>query len=357
MDNMRSHESYLQDVLPDKVESILEVGVSLGGVFNIYEWGGIWDEGSLKRKVYTDICDGCYLPFDDDSFDVVISIDVIEYIHSDMRNKFISELERVSRDLIYITTSDETVHTRLGHTNAEKSNSHQKYVGLPSHDFFGRHKFHFVYMDTHHLKMFKRKISSWNYKFYDMEDYVKMVGVSMKNSVDSVLDCGTGQKGVVAQKYYENKVDGVGIKKGYACDIWTLKKMDTNIWTWLKINALTLLDTEKGGIGEKSVDIVQAFGFLEHLTKNDGYIFLKIAERVARKAVILSAATFVHGTSCTEKAEMDGNPYHEYRSVWHWKDFEKLGYKSNIEHMRQGLSFSEEAIAWKIIDVSQMLRT
>jgi hypothetical protein len=170
--------------------------------------------------------------------------------------------------------------------------------------------------------------------------------VGLNGNIDSILDCGTGQKGVVAQDYYENNLK---IKKGYACDVWTLKEMDKKIWTGLKINALNLLDKGKGGIGEKSVDIVQAFGFLEHLEKNDGYRFLFNAEKIARKAIIVSAAAYVHGDSVTEKAERDGNPYHAYRSVWHWKDFERLGYKSNFEHMRQGLSFSEEAIAWKIL--------
>jgi hypothetical protein len=181
-----------------------------------------------------------------------------------------------------------------------------------------------------------------------MEDYIKMVGMQagLNGSIDSILDCGTGQKGVVAQDYYENVLK---IEKGFACDVWTIKEMDKKIWIPLKINALDLLNKEKGGIGEKSVDVTQAFGFLEHLDRNSGYQFLHIAERVARKAVIISAASFVHGNSCTEKAERDGNPYHRYNSVWHWKIFEKLGYKSNFEHMRQGLSFSEEVIAWKIL--------
>lgn len=163
--------------------------------------------------------------------------------------------------------------------------------------------------------------------------------------IKSVLDCGTGLKGVVAQFYYENVLK---IEVGYANDVWILKELP-KLWKPLKINALDLLDKGKGGIGEKSVDIIQAFGFLEHLTKNDGYQFLFNAEKIARKAIIISAASFVHGNSCTEKAERDGNPYHAYRSVWHWKEFEKLGYKSNFEHMRQGLTFSEECIAWKIL--------
>lgn len=351
MENMRSPESYLRDVLPENVKSVLDVGVGLGGVFDFANYEKM---NSLSKKVCTDIekigdnipqtwekkiCDGCSLPFGDGTFDVVNCTQVVQFVKRDKWDTFVSELERVSKDLIYITVSDES-----GLDGVERG----KYVGFPGQDYFKLKGYHTLFLDPGHLKCFKRKIGTWDSGFYDMEDYVKTVGLQagLNGSIDSILDCGTGQKGAVAQDYYENILK---VKRGYACDVWTLKKMNPKVWTGLKINALNLLDKGKGGIGEKSVDIVQAFGFLEHLSKTDGYQFLHIAERVAKKAVIISAAAFVHGMSTTEKAERDGNPYHEYRSVWHWKEFEKLGYKSNFEHMRQGLTFSEECIAWKIL--------
>lgn len=355
MKNMRIPESYLMDVIPDNVESILDVGVGIGGIFNFHEWERRWNQGSLKRKVCTDIkilkddipatwekkiCDGCSLPFNDNTFDVVNCTEVIQFVGRDKWDLFVSELERVSKDLIYLTVSDESGLGGLD--DVERG----KYVGFPGQDYFKHKGYHTLFLDPHHLKVFKRKVGTWGEEFYDMEDYVKLVCMTIEGSIDSILDCGTGQKGVVAQDYYENILK---IKKGYACDVWTLKDMDKNRWIGLKMNVLDLLDKGKGGIGEKSVDVMQAFGFLEHLSSTDGYQFLHIAEKIARKAVIISAATYVHGDSVTEKAERDGNPYHEYRSVWHWKIFEKLGYKSNYEHMRQGLTFSEEAIAWKVL--------
>jgi hypothetical protein len=320
MENMRSAESYLRDVQPCEIESVLDVGIGYSRIFD------------FANK------DDVHLPFDNEKFDVVKCTEMIQFVERDKWDLFVDELERVSKDLIYVTASDESCLD-----SAEKG----KYVGFPGQDYFKLKGYHTLFLDPHHLKCFKRKIGIWEGKFYDMEDYVKTVGMQagLNGGVESILDCGTGKKGVVAQDYYENILK---IKRGYACDVWTIKDLPV-LWKPLKINALDLLDKEKGGIGEKSVDIVQAFGFLEHLSKTDGYQFLFNAEKIAKKAVIISAAAFVHGMSTTEKAEMDGNPYHEYRSVWHWKDFEKLGYKSNFEHMRSGLSFSEEAIAWKIL--------
>jgi hypothetical protein len=114
-------------------------------------------------------------------------------------------------------------------------------------------------------------------------------------------------------------------------------------WTPLNIDALKLLDYFQ----PKSVDVVQAFGFLEHLKKEDGYKFLGIAEQLAKKLVIVSAATYVHGPTPDYKVQIDGNPYHYYHSTWHWKDFEALGYETNFNDMKVGITFSDEAVAWK----------
>jgi hypothetical protein len=351
MENMRFVESYVRDVQPDRIESVLDIGVGLGGVFDFanYEKMG----SSLKRKVCTDVerignnvpnswekvitnKDDVRLPFDNEMFDVVQCTEVVQFLRRDKWDLFINELERVSKDLIYITASDD-----IGLDSVERD----KYVGFPGQEYFKLKGYHILFLDPRHVKCFKRKICTWDSKFYEMEDYVKMVGMMVMGNIGSVLDCGTGQKGVVAQHYYENILK---IKEGYACDIWVLKSLPS-LWRPLKINVLDLLDKRKGGIGEKSVDVIQAFGFLEHLDKNSGYQFLFNAEKIARKAVIISAAVYIHGNSPDEKAIRDGNPFHRYNSVWHWKDFEKLGYKSNYEHMRQGLSFSEECIAWKLL--------
>lgn len=176
-------------------------------------------------------------------------------------------------------------------------------------------------------------------KFKDMDDYIMELTSNM--DVESVLDLGTGNKGVVAQHYWENVKK---IKKGYACDIWNIKKLPS-IWTPLKMDALELLNV----LEPKSVDVVQACGFLEHLNKDDGYRFIEIAEILARKLVFFTAAAFCHGPTRDYKAKKDGNLNHMYLSAWDWADFLDLGYENNWWDMYNKVSFSWEAIAWKVL--------
>ena len=184
--------------------------------------------------------------------------------------------------------------------------------------------------------------------FRDMEHYV--IELTRDNDfITDVLDVGSGLKGPVAQYYWESVKK---IQRGYICDIWKLKWM-SSLWSPLKMDALDLLDV----LGEKSVDVVQAFGFLEHLEKEDGLKFLEIAEKLANDLVIVSAAICIHSSpipgECGDdpdyKVKIDGNPYHRYNSNWQWDEFEELGFTSNWDDAAKGDSFKLEAIAWKIL--------
>lgn len=183
--------------------------------------------------------------------------------------------------------------------------------------------------------------------FWNMADYVKkVIGGDV---IESVIDFGTGPKGVVAMSYWDRVKK---IKRGYACDIWKIKKLPPH-WTPLLMDALEVFNV----LEPKSVDVVQAFGFLEHLTKKDGYIFLKIAEKLAKKFIIISAAACLHsidsgmipGYDPDYKVKLDGNVNHRYNSIWHWREFEALGYTSNIEDAIKGITFRLESIAWKLL--------
>jgi len=180
--------------------------------------------------------------------------------------------------------------------------------------------------------------------FWDMADYVAREAGKYK--IESVMDVGTGPKGVVAMHYWDNVQK---ISKGYACDVWQLKELPSH-WEPLKMNALELLDRFSCG----DVDVVQAFGFLEHLTREQGLRFLEIAEKIASKLVIVSAANCIHGWygglpgwDPDYKVKADGNPYHRYNSTWHWEQFEQLGYESNYDHAKEKKTFILESIGWK----------
>lgn len=180
------------------------------------------------------------------------------------------------------------------------------------------------------------KVCGWIFK--DMDTYLCQVCGPLP--IESVIDVGTGLKGVVGSHFWRRKKH---IKRGWAVDIWKLKPLV--FWEPLKMNALDLGER----FGSDSIDVVQAFGFLEHLTKKDGLKFLKIAEKIARRVVIVSAASELHGPTHDYKVKRDGNPYHYYWSTWQWDEFEELGYTSNKEDKRKGFTFKTEAFGWKVL--------
>jgi len=177
----------------------------------------------------------------------------------------------------------------------------------------------------------------------DFEHYVVMLTSDMP--VESVLDVGTGIKGPVAEYYWLNYKC---IKIGYACDIWVIKENLNPIWRKLKMNALDLLKVLK----PKKVDVVQAFGFLEHLEKQDGYRFLGIAEKLAKRLVIVSGAISVHSPDGDPyyKVKVDGNPYHAYLSTWKHDDFHELGWETDYKYWIRNESYGGDVVAWKRLE-------
>ena len=183
----------------------------------------------------------------------------------------------------------------------------------------------------------------------DMADYIMRICDPLE--IESVIDIGTGDKGPIAQHYWENIKK---IKYGYLCDIWTIKEAPS-LWTPLKMNALNLLDVLK----PKSVDVVQFCGFLEHLTLKEAIKFLfHVAEPLAKKVVFLSCATTCHshvdgstsiGFDPDYKVKLEGNPYHEYKTIWSHQQLEAWGYETNIKDIFSGrFALKGEIEAWKV---------
>lgn len=77
-------------------------------------------------------------------------------------------------------------------------------------------------------------------------------------------------------------------------------------------------------------DVTLIFQVLEHLKKSDSVKLIKNAEKLSKKAVIVS----VPNGDCDQE-EYDKNPYQKHNSTWNADDFKKLGFKV----YGQGLGF------------------
>lgn len=199
----RTPESYLHDVLDGTEKSLLDVGSGHSGVFDFW----FWEEKSPESKGMVDIntfredtpkswfrvkADARNLPFRDSCFDVVSSTEMLEHVPSDGWQKVLDELYRVSKNLVYITTSDYTHHLGEEQKRIEQLNPFQKYQDFPKEELFVTNGFHILFASQDHMIAFKRKIPEWNSCFKDMETYVRQVCGNMQ--ITSVMDVGTGLK-------------------------------------------------------------------------------------------------------------------------------------------------------------------
>jgi len=93
---------------------ILEIGAGGDGIARFLKYSGDLekfevvltdiDKGKLENAKLGSpiVVDGCNLPFKDNSFDVVVSVDVLEHIPKDRREKFLRELKRVCRRIVLL---------------------------------------------------------------------------------------------------------------------------------------------------------------------------------------------------------------------------------------------------------------
>jgi len=215
----------------------------------------------------------------------------------------------------------------------------------------GHCKVHGKYEDKDYLEIIEEIVSNAVKIKYPMTAFRRVDQKDMKDyliercdpiDVESVLDVGCGNKGVIAQHYWQELRR---IKRGCALDIFTLKPLPP-LWTPIIDDALNLRDHFE----PNSVDVISACGFLEHLTPENGVKFLKLAEEVAYKLVYITASTVLRDAS--KKVERDGNPHHAYRSSWSHEKLTELGYTTNIKDFNTGVwaLSPDEIAAWKFLD-------
>ena len=132
------------------------------------------------------------------------------------------------------------------------------------------------------------------------------------------------------------------IKRKYAIDIFDIKPLPPS-WKPIIIDA-RYMDFR---FPEKSIDVIQACDFIEHLTKEDGLEWLKNAERIARKAILIfTPIGLVHSPAADFHPE---NPYEKHLSEWTYEEFEKLGFQTAKDDP-QNIWRKTHIIAWKLLE-------
>lgn len=117
------YRKFIEKISPMPSETLLDVGVTSDRTYLASNYLEAWyedkaritavgvDDASFLVSMYPGLMfvqgDGCRLPFRDRSFDIVHSSAVIEHVGSSLRQKqFLSELVRVARRAVFVTTPD-----------------------------------------------------------------------------------------------------------------------------------------------------------------------------------------------------------------------------------------------------------
>lgn len=123
-----------------------------------------------------------------------------------------------------------------------------------------------------------------------------------------------------------------------------------------KYELLNVMDVDEK-FADKSFDCVMAMDLIEHLTKEDGLLFLEKINKIARKKIIIYTPNgFLKQDAC------DGNPYQEHRSGWTAEEmgsygFNVIGY-GGLKLLRPQFEITKRPIwFWKTISKITYLTT
>jgi len=130
----------------------------------------------------------------------------------------------------------------------------------------------------------------------------------------SILEIGAGQNSYL--KYLVNKFHITGLD----ISIEQFRKASSNTI----YNEYIIGDARKltKVLGQQSFDAIICMDFLEHLTKEEGYLFLSELNRINTKKIILYTPNgFLPQPPTSE------NPFQEHKSGWAYEEMKNLGFK------------------------------
>ncbi len=182
-------------------------------------------------------------------------------------------------------------------------------------------------------------------KYYHFTSIVQ----SKLEGCDSVLELGCGYFSYITNM--KNKPHSVGVDL-FSPVIEHGKKNKIHD-EYVLLNVMNIDQNFK----DQSFDCVMAMDLIEHLTKEDGMIFLKKMERIARKRVILYTPNgFLKQDPC------DGNPYQEHKSGWSAEEMRSYGYSvigyGGLKSLRPQFEITKKPIwFWTIVSRISYLYT
>lgn len=183
-------------------------------------------------------------------------------------------------------------------------------------------------------RLLSRPCPECSHEWWDTEDYTRMIAAGTGVPINSVLDIGCGNKGVIAEAYWIERA----VPHIYMCDRHVLKQNPR--YERLLMDAEDLVKK----LGRDGIDFVTHCGFLEHVDYDKALRCLHVVEQLSRLGNFSTASCFMREVDF--KVKQDGNPYHYYRSFWCPATMEALGYTVDRERMSTGKTFSQEVTWW-----------
>ncbi|OGO06821.1 MAG: hypothetical protein A2Y92_01875, partial [Chloroflexi bacterium RBG_13_57_8] len=153
-----------------------------------------------------------------------------------------------------------------------------------------------------------------------MNFHCRPIRRELKKGIRTVLDIGCG-KGLVAGGIREKGIFMVGADI-FEPDLRTAREKNAH-------DGHVLADARFLPFREKSFDAVMCLELIEHLDKEEGLRFIRNAEAIAvRKVIISTPVGFLDVNSGADACGQEkGNPYQHHKGGWEPGELRALGYK------------------------------